>query len=222
MAKLRSWPPSKDRSLRAWGASSTSSKRLRWGRWQQRDLLLSQSYLEATPSQEISCTDASPPGGGSAILPPSSFVRLRACLRRSLAMGGAVTVLGSWSLRLSKGIMTAEFVFAQWTARPCIAMCAAETCLERRASGPNCPLTKPGHFCAAALDKLRDGQWDFFSISGRECLERLEDDGHLAASHWAPECKTFSTAKRGFPILDHPVVTSRVPPLCGAVKSRGG
>ena len=125
MAKLRSWPPSKDRSLRAWGASSTSSKRLRWGRWQQRDLWLSQSYLEATLSQEISCTDASPPGGGSAILPPSSFVRLRACLRRSLAMGGAVTVLGSWSLRLSKGIpapMTVEFVFAQWTARPRIAM----------------------------------------------------------------------------------------------------
>eukprot|EP00435_Cladocopium_sp_Y103_P054322 s280_g17.t1 len=77
-----------------------------------------------------------------------------------------------------------------------------KACFGERFSGPNCPLSKAVAmekiYIQPPLDRLRDS-WDFFSTSGRDCLEGMEDDGHLSASHWAPECKTFTTA-RGRPI----------------------
>ena len=40
---------------------------------------------------------------------------------------------------------------------------------------------------------------DFFTDAGRTHLQALEEDPHLAAEHWAPECRLFSRA-RGKPV----------------------
>eukprot|EP00435_Cladocopium_sp_Y103_P066889 s91_g29.t1 len=60
----------------------------------------------------------------------------------------------------------------------------------------NCPLSRAvaGEqiFIQPPLGMFQDDWWDFFSRSGRECLEGLEDDGHLLATHWSPDHRTFS------------------------------
>ena len=50
------------------------------------------------------------------------------------------------------------------------------------------------------LDKLNEElEWDFLSAAGKAVLEECEEAPNLQHSHWAPESKSFSTA-RGKPI----------------------
>ena len=108
---------------------------------------------------------------------------------------------------------------AWWRSRP--AMCSVACCFahqehscprsdfwtplfHERFSGRNYPLTKA---CALAgigvqppLDREVEGlPWEFFGCEGKKTLDNYETSPALAASHWAPECKTFSAA-RGKPI----------------------
>ena len=46
------------------------------------------------------------------------------------------------------------------------------------------------------MDKLVKGkEWDFFTQEGKDLLEERELDPNLKASHWAPDCKTFSRGR---------------------------
>ncbi len=50
------------------------------------------------------------------------------------------------------------------------------------------------------LDILRaDESWDFFTEKGKKKLDQEEEDPELKASHWAPNCRTFSR-RRGKPM----------------------
>eukprot|EP00435_Cladocopium_sp_Y103_P021344 s3055_g5.t1 len=70
-------------------------------------------------------------------------------------------------------------------------------CFGERFCSPNCPLTRAvanaGIFIQPPLGMSADDPWDFFSVTGRDCLEGLEDDGILVGSHWSPDHLTFST-----------------------------
>eukprot|EP00435_Cladocopium_sp_Y103_P042108 s410_g11.t1 len=171
---------------------------------------LSQTNLRAVLSPEVSCTDASPYGGGSCIatcfkpdvneVPPASdFVGLCGHCENPLD----VATTPGYHCPNECGVRACCVVCIAAHRRYCPRDMLGKACFGERFSGPNCPLTKAvalaGVFVQPPLDKLRDGNWDFFSPSGRDCLEGMEDDGHLSASHWAPECKTF-TAARGRPI----------------------
>eukprot|EP00435_Cladocopium_sp_Y103_P044009 s914_g12.t1 len=171
---------------------------------------LGQTNLRATLSGEISCTDASPTGGGSGSA--TEFVEevpgVPEKLPESDQCGHCAQPLGvagfdGYECPNECGVIACSVDCISAHRHNCIREMLGKACFGERFSGPNCPLTKAvalaGIFVQPPLDRLRDGNWDFFSPSGRECLEGLEDDGHLASSHWAPECKTFSAA-RGRPI----------------------
>ena len=171
---------------------------------------LSQTNLRAILSSEISCTDASPSGGGSGTA--TRFVDEAPGVPEKLAFEGRC---GHCAGPLDRASIPGYDCPNECGAVACCVDCFAahrhscgremmgKASFGERFCGPNCPLTKAvaleGIFVQPPLDRLRDGNWDFFSPSGRECLEGMEDDGHLSASHWAPECKTFSAA-RGRPI----------------------
>ena len=167
---------------------------------------LSQTNLRAKLSTEVSCTDASPTGGGSCTA--TAFVKDCPGVPEKLQFEGKC------------GQCQGEMGSDPTVGYPCPNGCGVFGCcvdciaahrhacgrgmlgratFGERFSGPNCPLTKAvaleGIFVQPPLDKLRDGNWDFFSPAGKECLEGLEDDSHLSASHWAPECKTYSSAR---------------------------
>ena len=171
---------------------------------------LAQTNLRAILSTEISCTDASPSGGGSGTA--SSFAEEAPGVPEKLAFDGRCghcagpldrASIPGYDCPNDCGLVACCVDCISAHRHSCGRELLGKACFGERFSGPNCPLTKAvaleGIFVQPPLDRLRDGNWDFFSPSGRECLEGMEDDGHLAASHWAPECKTFSAA-RGRPI----------------------
>eukprot|EP00438_Fugacium_kawagutii_P019533 Skav235666 [mRNA] locus=scaffold358:1061569:1062162:+ [translate_table: standard] len=43
--------------------------------------------------------------------------------------------------------------------------------------------------------KLEEDPWDLLTDEGKEALEAAECDATLKATHWAPECRTFSRAR---------------------------
>lgn len=172
--------------------------------------VLSQANLRATLSKEISCTDASPTGGGSGTAtaflasPPGvpekedATGRCGHCAKELVGLD-----FDGYECPNECGCIACSVECIAAHRHICKRFMLGKACFGERFSGPNGPLTKAVAlekvFVQPPLDYLRESGWDFFSASGRECLEGLEDDGHLAASHWAPECKTFSAA-RGRPI----------------------
>eukprot|EP00435_Cladocopium_sp_Y103_P054971 s63_g18.t1 len=171
---------------------------------------MGQTNLRATLSGEISCTDASPSGGGSGSA--SKFVEEVPGVPEKLPASDLcgqccqaidASSFGGYECPNECGVVACCIDCIAAHRHSCIREMMGKPCFGERFSGPNCPLTKAvalaGIFVQPPLDRLRDGNWDFFSTAGRDCLEGFEDDGHLAASHWAPECKTFSAA-RGRPI----------------------
>eukprot|EP00435_Cladocopium_sp_Y103_P070870 s240_g36.t1 len=167
---------------------------------------LSQTNLRAILSPEVSCTDASPSGGGSCSA--TAFKQDAVQIPEKLAFEGLCGQCGgALDVGTTPGYDCPNDCGFKACCIDCFAShrhgCAREmlgrASFGERFSGPNCPLTKAvalaGVFVQPPLDKLREGSWDFFSPLGRDCLGRFEDDGHLSASHRAPEWKTFTAAR---------------------------
>ena len=165
-------------------------------------------------SEVINCTDVSPTGGTTAIATrfkkgevkvPSSQV-----VEENCAMCGTpfAEVRGCGKYPCSRN----------YGGRMCSVMCChshqEESCSRgdlwtplfgKRFSGRNFPLTKVCALVGVGIQLLLDREvpslpWTFFSPEGKQKLDSFENGAGLAASHWAPECKTFLAA-RGRPIV---------------------
>ncbi len=174
-----------------------------------------QSELRVELSTTISCTDASPYGGGSAVAQKfkEKSLQPREAVEDARACG-----------QCGKSTDTDEEI-PYTCPRKCGARCCSIFCISEhvcsscqraefyaplfgeRFSGPNylltkaCGLEKVG--VQVPLDKLVEGkEWDFFTPEGKELLEEKELDPSLKASHWAPDCRTFSRARGRWIQLD--------------------
>ena len=165
------------------------------------------SSLRVTLDNEITCSDASPTGGGAAV--SSEF----------MAEPQTVEHAGGECWWCERGFRSEQ-------RYPCPSQCGAVLCsLEciwnhrkhstrhmrgcprkswglpkfgERFSGPHAPLShavaQMGHIeVQPPFDLLRGS--DFFSEEGKAELTGLLDDPFLYAEHWAPECKLFSKAR---------------------------
>ena len=180
---------------------------------------LAEVNLKAVISPEISCTDASPTGGGSAIATtfkdgPEPHGPLAFFDGRCQSCGHD----------FSANIPTKSEGRKQY---PCSVSCGAILCSVRcsiqhrkagcardmfacplfgeRFSGPNYPLTKAvalaGIGVQPPLDILVDDDpWDFSTAEGKQRWDEYEVEPGLLSEHFAPECKTFSAA-RGRPAI---------------------
>lgn len=165
------------------------------------------SCLRVSLDKEITCSDASPTGGGAAV--SDRFMPEPLTVDHA---GGECW----WC----------ERVFRSEQRYPCPSQCGAVLCsLEciwehrkhpirhnrgcprktwglpkfgERFSGAHAPLShavaQMGHIeVQRPFDLLRGS--DFFSEAGREELTELLEDPFLYCEHWAPECKLFSRAR---------------------------
>ena len=170
--------------------------------------------LRADMAREVSCTDASPTGGGSATA--TSFKD------RSLQVGPAVEP-GDRCACCQRLLENQE----GRVKYPCPRACGLQHCSVKcsqahyetgectrssisvakfgeRFSGPNYPLTKAVALEGGAVQKpldirIEENSWDFFTDFGRKVLDDQEEDPALRWRHWGPNCCTFSKA-RGRPM----------------------
>ena len=175
---------------------------------------LAQVSLKAKISPEISCTDASPTGGGSATA--------TAFKSGPDPRGPMVTFEGKCNNcghDFSTSIPTRTDGRSKY---PCPVGCGALVCSVRctiehrehgcardmfacplfgeRFSGPNYPLTKAvvlaGIGVQRPLDLLvADDPWDYSTTEGKQRLDSYEVEPALMSIHYGPECKTFSAAR---------------------------
>ena len=169
-----------------------------------------QSELRAELSVEISCTDASPYGGGSAVaqkFKEKSLVVPEPRAPREVCGGcGQVFEGRDASFRVyGCPLRCGEKFCSAW----CLAEHTESQCQRRgfycpvfgeRFSGPNYPLTKACGLAGIAVQKPLDRlcaaePWDALSPAGKDRLEAMERSASLKATHWGPECRTFSRAR---------------------------
>eukprot|EP00438_Fugacium_kawagutii_P035175 Skav225826 [mRNA] locus=scaffold2516:55037:59475:- [translate_table: standard] len=174
--------------------------------------VLSQANLRATLSLEVSCTDASPTGGGSGtatsitqhpLLAPPPVVYDGTCGVCAAEMEDA-TLSTRYRCPSKCGRICCSIFCLSKHREKCPRVDVPRRVFGERFSGPDFPLTKAagleGLHVQPPLDLLHPiDPWDYFTEDGKERLERYIDEGDLVAEHWAPECKTFSAA-RGRPI----------------------
>ena len=167
-----------------------------------------QSELRVELSPTISCTDASPYGGGSAVaqkfkekslLPKDKVEDANACGQCGRELRPRETGAYECPRRCGENCCSV-FCIAEHVSSGCSRADFFAPKFGERFSGPNFLLTKAcGQHSIAVqvpLDKLVKGkEWDFFTPEGKELLEERELDPCLKATHWAPECKTFSRAR---------------------------
>ena len=171
---------------------------------------LSQARLRAVLSDEISCTDASPSGGGSGVA--TQFKETTAGEDERVEFHDACGHCGKdldlltmhYDCPSSCGTSMCSAKCQSLHRAGCTVSSRLRPVFGERFSGPTYPLSKAialeGLFIQPPLDKLVEGdEWDFFTPEGKERLDDYENDGELECTHWAPECKTFSSA-RGRPI----------------------
>eukprot|EP00435_Cladocopium_sp_Y103_P045303 s1779_g13.t1 len=183
--------------------------------------------LRAPLSREVSCTHANPKGGK--VYTAGSFAEASPGVPEPIACEGACGQCGKlWDqLPFTRfdcpnkcGMIGCSLECIAAHRHVCGRGMLGKACFGERFSGANCPLSvamaSEGIFVQAPLDLLRDNSWDFFTTSGRECLEGLEDDGHLVITHWAPEHKTF-WCEQGNPLLSSAGRWERGP---SAIRSR--
>ena len=173
---------------------------------------LSQTNLRASMSMEVSCTDASPTGGGSGVA--TKFKPNPISSHPVVEFKGTC---GTCDKEMATSTMHQRYKCPSKCGKVlcsigCLSKHRLLCCRDEypkmvfgeRFSGPEYPLTKAaglqGLHVQPPLDILREGDsWDFFTPTGKERLDDLCDEGNLKAEHWAPECKTFSAA-RGKPV----------------------
>ena len=166
-----------------------------------------QSELRAKVSPVISCTDASPTGGGGA----EKFKDKSLVLPEELEPKPDCVVCCATFATMGQERQLYKCP-RECGERMCSARCAADHfqagCVRadffapsfgERFSGPRYPLTKAcglaGVGIQRALDRLiEDDSWIILTEEGKERLEAACEPS-LKAEHWAPECKTFSRAR---------------------------
>ena len=155
---------------------------------------------------EVSCTDASPTGGGSGTA---------TALREHPLLAPPPVEYDGTCGTCGEDIDPSTLHLRYKCASKCGRVCCSVDCLSKhrklcpkvdcpkcvfgeRFSGPNYPLTKAmgleGFFVQPPLYRPFERHGDFFSAEGKQKLEDLGDEGELKIEHWAPECKTFSAA----------------------------
>ena len=172
-----------------------------------------EASLRASISQEISCTDASPTGGGCATA--TTFKRKSLQVEPPSIPSNLCVMCGR---DLHEDPDRAIY--------PCPRACGGRGCSVRcaqshsemgncprkefsvpkfgeRFAGPNYPLTKAVALKGGAVQKpldlkIKDNPWDF-TEEGKTALEHLEDDPSLRWRHYGHNCRTYSRA-RGRPI----------------------
>ena len=169
-----------------------------------------QSELRAQISPIISCTDASPSGGGSAIA--TGFKTKSLVIPDELPEQSQCGCCGTdfQDLDSDRRLYTCPRKCGE---RFCSAMCVAKHsnggCVRsefyapkfgERFSGPRYPLTKACGLAGIAIQPPLDllvpeDPWNFLTESGKARLSDAEADPSLKAEHWAPECRTFSRAR---------------------------
>eukprot|EP00435_Cladocopium_sp_Y103_P041751 s2830_g11.t1 len=169
-----------------------------------------QSELKAKLSPVISCTDASPSGGGSAIA--TKFKTKSLVVPEEVPEKDVCGCCGTGF----RGLDPERRLYVcprKCGERFCSALCVADhsqgACTRQdfyaptfgeRFSGPRYPLTKACGLAGIAIqrpmDKLVPGdEWNILTESGKHRLAVAETDPALKAEHWAPECRTFSRAR---------------------------
>eukprot|EP00438_Fugacium_kawagutii_P015911 Skav211119 [mRNA] locus=scaffold2659:123518:130322:- [translate_table: standard] len=170
--------------------------------------VLSQTNLRARLSLEVSCTDASPTGGGSGTAtslkqhpllspPPCEFDGTCGVCAEEMeesTLGTRYKCPGGCGR-----ICCSVFCFSKHR-KLCPRIEVPRRVFGERFSGPEFPLTKAvallGMHVQPPLDLLHPvDPWDFFSEDGKARLDEYSDEGDLEAEHWAPECKTVSAAR---------------------------
>ena len=169
-----------------------------------------QSELRSEVSPIISCTDASPSGGGAAIA--TKFKNKSLVVPEELEKKEQCGCCGT-DFREMDPMRRIYVCPRKCGERFCSALCVSdhtsEACVRsdffapkfgERFSGPRYPLTKACGLAGIAiqkpLDKLVPGDaWDFLTEAGKERLAAVEADEALKAEHWGPECRTFSRAR---------------------------
>ena len=190
--------------------------------WKEAEEILSfmilavhaESNLRCQVSGTISCTDASPTGGGCATasafkdrgleVPPAMEEKgtCAMCSQELESEPGRVKYpcpRDCGAFGCSVRCAQSHFEFG-----PCVRMGVSVPRFGERFCGPNYPLTKAVALQGGAVQRpldilVSDNSWDFFSEPGRKALEHLEEDPALRWRHWGPNCRTFSRA-RGRPI----------------------
>ena len=179
---------------------------------------LAQVNLKAKISPEISCTDASPTGGGSATA---------TAFKPGPDPHGPMAIFEGKCHNCGHDFSTTTPTRSEGRKQyPCAVGCGSVSCSVRcaiehrehgcardmfacplfgeRFSGPNFPLTKAvalaGIGVQPPLDLLiDDDRWDYSTVEGKQRLDAYESAPGLLCEHYGPECKTFSAA-RGRPI----------------------
>lgn len=169
-----------------------------------------QSELRAELSPEVSCTDASPSGGGSAVATKfkEKSLDLAAAKERSDSCGHCRRALFSYG-RDERTYACPLECGERFCSAVCVCRHTQGGCIRgdfycprfgERFSGPNYPLTKACALAGIAIQrpmdiKLQEDPWDILSAEGKAELEDAECDPSLKATHWAPECRTFSRSR---------------------------
>ena len=174
--------------------------------------VLGETDLRAKVSKVISCTDASPTGGGAGVatqFKDRGFDYPIAVENRSTCGECGKPLDGREDPRLYPcsrrcGKHACSLMCGQEHEAGCDRGAFFSPKFGERFCGPNFPLTKAvaleGINTQCPLDKLREGDsWDFFTEKGKKRLDQEEEDPELKASHWAPNCRTFSRS-RGKPM----------------------
>ena len=190
--------------------------------------VIAQANLRAPVSEEISCTDASPTGGATAVakkfkisylqVPDAQEDDGRCAWCEEPHEPGQVTYPCSRKCGLRACSPMCAFTHAEGN---CTRKELDAPTFGERFAGQNFPLTQAvaleGIAIQPPLDiKIASYAWDYFSESGKRKLDLMENDCSLAATHWAPECKSF-TAARGRPIT---LPSGRTIPGPKALRSR--
>ena len=174
--------------------------------------VVAETCLRATISPVISCTDASPTGGGSGVATQFKDRCLDVAdpVEQGLTCGECAT---PWAEREEErrypcpracGMAFCRLSCLKLHEKKCERNGFYAPRFGERFSGGNCPLTKAVALAGIAVQTPMDKEyaeapWEFFTDDGKSALEEAENEADLAAAHWAPNCRTFSRA-RGRPM----------------------
>ena len=163
--------------------------------------------LKAPVDSEIGVTDASPSGGGAAVATafrhPANTVE--ATPDRCYECGRALEAGSMYPCPADCGGVFCTLAcvmehrdIVHPAARECPRRAWRPPRFGERFAGRRAPLSHAvamvGHIEVQEPFDIHFGH-DVFTDEGKQTLSRLCDDEHLAAEHWAPECKLFSKAR---------------------------
>ena len=195
---------------------------------------LAETNLKAPISPVISCTDASPSGGGVCVadtfkseslqVPVKCEPSDRCCTcQRQLRRADEAR---SYPCSRGCGMECCTLLCIRIHDKECTRKDLHSPLFGERFAGPRFPLSKAvglvGIGVQPPLDvAIKGDSWDFRSADGKRLLDDAEADGNLMWSHWSPERRTFSSF-RGQPIYDMQGKQHQGPKALRDLNSPGG